>query len=94
MVSQFGRFHRSGPGSAFELTSWLPPVPGRGRTERDLPDGPEAALRDLTGWTTTGSGTDDGGAAAGVSRFLTDEKAITTEELALLRTMDPEGFYR
>ncbi|AGK81174.1 Glutaconate CoA-transferase-like protein [Streptomyces microflavus DSM 40593] len=82
VVSQFGRFTRPGDGTAFELTSWLPPVPGRGRGAQDLPDGPEAAVRELTGWT------------VGVSRFLTDEKAVTTEELTLLRTMDPEGFYR
>ncbi|MBK5995281.1 acetate CoA-transferase, partial [Streptomyces sp. MBT58] len=31
VVSQFGRFTRPGAGTAFELTSWLPPVPGRGR---------------------------------------------------------------
>ncbi|MFI9629041.1 CoA-transferase [Streptomyces sp. NPDC052042] len=88
VVSQFGRFTRPGPGTGFELTSWLPPVPGRGRTEQDLPDGPEAALRDLTGWASA----EDGGAE--VSPYLTEEKAVTTEELALLRTMDPEGFYR
>lgn len=82
VVSQFGRFTRPGAGTAFELTSWLPPVPGRGRGALDLPDGPEAAVRELTGWT------------VGVSGFLTDEKAVTTEELTLLRTMDPEGFYR
>ncbi|MFJ5734125.1 CoA-transferase [Streptomyces microflavus] len=82
VVSQFGRFTRAGAGTAFELTSWLPPVPGRGRSAQDLPDGPEAAVRELTGWT------------VGVSGFLTDEKAVTTEELTLLRTMDPEGFYR
>ncbi|MEU7347121.1 CoA-transferase [Streptomyces bacillaris] len=82
VVSQFGRFARTGPGAAFELTSWLPPVAGRGRTPEDLPDGPEAAVRELTGWD------------VGVGRFLTDEKAVTTEELALLRTMDPEGCYR
>ncbi|MET7503920.1 CoA-transferase [Streptomyces microflavus] len=82
VVSQFGRFTRTGAGAAFELTSWLPPVPGRGRGAQDLPDGPEAAVRELTGWT------------VGVSGFLTDEKAVTTEELTLLRTMDPEGFYR
>ncbi len=82
VVSQFGRFSRTGPGSAFELTSWLPPVPGRGRTPEDLPDGPEGAVRELTGWD------------VGVGRSLTDEKAVTTEELALLRTMDPEGCYR
>ncbi|WP_112489857.1 CoA-transferase [Streptomyces bacillaris] len=82
VVSQFGRFARTGPGAAFELTSWLPPVAGRGRTPEDLPDGPEAAVRELTGWD------------VGVDRFLTDEKAVTTEELALLRTMDPEGCYR
>ncbi|MER8192960.1 CoA-transferase [Streptomyces microflavus] len=82
VVSQFGRFTRPGAGTAFELTSWLPPVPGRGRSAQDLPDGPEAAVRELTGWT------------VGVSGFLTDEKAVTTEELTLLRTMDPEGFYR
>ncbi|MEV7060613.1 CoA-transferase [Streptomyces microflavus] len=82
VVSQFGRFTRTGAGTAFELTSWLPPVPGRGRSAQDLPDGPEAAVRELTGWT------------VGVSGFLTDEKAVTTEELTLLRTMDPEGFYR
>ncbi|ARI51433.1 CoA-transferase [Streptomyces bacillaris] len=82
VVSQFGRFARTGPGTPFELTSWLPPVAGRGRTAGDLPDGPEAAVRELTGWD------------VGVGRFLTDEKAVTTEELALLRTMDPEGCYR
>lgn len=82
VVSQFGRFTRPGSGTAFELTSWLPPVPGRGRSAQDLPEGPEAAVRELTGW------------AVGVSGFLTDEKAVTTEELTLLRTMDPEGFYR
>ncbi|MYT89459.1 acetate CoA-transferase [Streptomyces sp. SID8359] len=82
VVSQFGRFARTGPGTPFELTSWLPPVAGRGRTAEDLPDGPEAAVRELTGWD------------VGVGRFLTDEKAVTTEELALLRTMDPEGCYR
>ncbi|MFE3474395.1 CoA-transferase [Streptomyces bacillaris] len=82
VVSQFGRFSRTEPGAAFELTSWLPPVPGRGRAPEDLPDGPEAAVRELTGWD------------VGVGRFLTDEKAVTTEELALLRTMDPEGCYR
>ncbi|MFJ5652921.1 CoA-transferase [Streptomyces microflavus] len=82
VVSQFGRFTRPGAGTAFELTSWLPPVPGRGRGAQDLRDGPEAAVRELTGW------------AVGVSGFLTDEKAVTTEELTLLRTMDPEGFYR
>ncbi|MFB6903541.1 CoA-transferase [Streptomyces bacillaris] len=82
VVSQFGRFARTGPGAAFELTSWLPPVAGRGRTPEDLPDGPEGAVRELTGWD------------VGVGRFLTDEKAVTTEELALLRTMDPEGCYR
>ncbi|MFJ4822645.1 CoA-transferase [Streptomyces bacillaris] len=82
VVSQFGRFGRTGPGAAFELTSWLPPVPGRGRSPEDLPDGPEAAVRELTGWD------------VGVGRFLIDEKAVTTEELALLRTMDPEGCYR
>ncbi|MET9998401.1 CoA-transferase [Streptomyces microflavus] len=82
VVSQFGRFTRPGAGTAFELTSWLPPVPGRGRSAQDLPDEPEAAVRELTGWT------------VGVSGFLTDEKAVTTEELTLLRTMDPEGFYR
>ncbi|SCD35456.1 MULTISPECIES: CoA-transferase [unclassified Streptomyces] len=82
VVSQFGRFSRTGAGSAFELTSWLPPVPGRGRTPEDLPDGPEGAVRELTGWD------------VGVGRSLTDEKAVTTEELALLRTMDPEGCYR
>ncbi|CAM5652950.1 3-oxoacid CoA-transferase OS=Streptomyces microflavus OX=1919 GN=Smic_69420 PE=3 SV=1 [Streptomyces microflavus] len=82
VVSQFGRFTRTGADAAFELTSWLPPVPGRGRGAQDLPDGPEAAVRELTGWT------------VGVSGFLTDEKAVTTEELTLLRTMDPEGFYR
>ncbi|MFJ2435144.1 CoA-transferase [Streptomyces anulatus] len=87
VVSQFGRFTRAGAGAAFELASWLPPVPGRGRTEKDLPDGPEAAVRDLTGW-------EFPGASTGVSGFLTDEKAVTTEELVLLRTMDPEGFYR
>ncbi|MFJ7190035.1 CoA-transferase [Streptomyces bacillaris] len=82
VVSQFGRFVRTGPGAAFELTSWLPPVAGRGRTPEDLPDGPEGAVRELTGWD------------VGVGRSLTDEKAVTTEELALLRTMDPEGCYR
>ncbi|PWS46089.1 acetate CoA-transferase [Streptomyces sp. ZEA17I] len=82
VVSQFGRFARTGPGTPFELASWLPPVAGRGRTAEDLPDGPEAAVRELTGWD------------VGVGRFLTDEKAVTTEELALLRTMDPEGCYR
>ncbi|MCR8943225.1 acetate CoA-transferase [Streptomyces sp. OUCMDZ-4982] len=82
VVSQFGRFARTGPGTPFELTSWLPPVPGRGRTPEDLPDGPEGAVRELTGWD------------VGVGRSLTDEKAVTTEELALLRTMDPEGCYR
>ncbi|WP_430477722.1 CoA-transferase [Streptomyces sp. P11-1] len=82
VVSQFGRFARTGPGAAFELTSWLPPVAGRGRTPEDLPDGPEGAVRELTGWD------------VGVGRSLTDEKAVTTEELALLRTMDPEGCYR
>ncbi|MGW1296368.1 CoA-transferase [Streptomyces sp. NPDC002533] len=82
VVSQFGRFSRTGPGAAFELTSWLPPVPARGRTPQDLPDGPEAAVRELTGWD------------AGVGESLADEKAVTTEELALLRTMDPEGCYR
>ncbi|MFF8434383.1 CoA-transferase [Streptomyces bacillaris] len=82
VVSQFGRFARTGPGVAFELTSWLPPVAGRGRTPEDLPDGPEGAVRELTGWD------------VGVGRSLTDEKAVTTEELALLRTMDPEGCYR
>ncbi|MXG26368.1 CoA-transferase [Streptomyces sp. YIM 132580] len=82
VVSQFGRFTRTGAGDLFELTSWLPPVPGRGRAAQDLPDTPEAAIRDLTGW------------SAGVSGFLTDEKAVTTEELTLLRTMDPEGCYR
>ncbi|MFD8618911.1 CoA-transferase [Streptomyces sp. NPDC059513] len=82
VVSQFGRFTRTGAGDPFELTSWLPPVPGRGRAAQDLPDAPEAAIRDLTGW------------SAGVSGFLTDEKAVTTEELTLLRTMDPEGCYR
>ncbi|MEU4027751.1 CoA-transferase [Streptomyces anulatus] len=87
VVSQFGRFTRTGAGAAFELASWLPPVPGRGRTEKDLPDGPEAAVRDLTGW-------EFPEASTGVSGFLTDEKAVTTEELVLLRTMDPEGFYR
>ncbi|MEU2071066.1 CoA-transferase [Streptomyces anulatus] len=87
VVSQFGRFTRAGAGAAFELASWLPPVPGRGRTGKDLPDGPEAAVRDLTGW-------EFPGASTGVSGFLTDEKAVTTEELVLLRTMDPEGFYR
>ncbi|MEU3947842.1 CoA-transferase [Streptomyces sp. NPDC029526] len=87
VVSQFGRFTRTGAGDAFELTSWLPPVPGRGRTEADLPDGPEAAVRDLTGW-------DFPDGSTGVSAFLHDEKAVTTEELALLRTMDPEGCYR
>ncbi|MFI5741241.1 CoA-transferase [Streptomyces anulatus] len=87
VVSQFGRFTRAGAGAAFELASWLPPVPGRGRTEKDLPDGPEAAVRDLTGW-------EFPEASTGVSGFLTDEKAVTTEELVLLRTMDPEGFYR
>ncbi|MEV7046759.1 CoA-transferase [Streptomyces anulatus] len=87
VVSQFGRFTRAGAGAAFELASWLPPVPGRGRTEKDLPDGPEAAVRDLTGWQFPE-------ASSGVSGFLTDEKAVTTEELVLLRTMDPEGFYR
>ncbi|MFF2599687.1 Acyl CoA:acetate/3-ketoacid CoA transferase, alpha subunit [Streptomyces sp. LaPpAH-199] len=87
VVSQFGRFTRAGAGAAFELTSWLPPVPGRGRTEADLPDGPETAVRDLTGW-------DFPDGSTGVGAFLTDEKAVTTEELSLLRTMDPEGFYR
>ncbi|MEV7110356.1 CoA-transferase [Streptomyces anulatus] len=87
VVSQFGRFTRAGAGAAFELASWLPPVPGRGRTGKDLPDGPEAAVRDLTGW-------EFPEASTGVSGFLTDEKAVTTEELVLLRTMDPEGFYR
>ncbi|MFC8627802.1 CoA-transferase [Streptomyces anulatus] len=87
VVSQFGRFTRAGAGAAFELASWLPPVPGRGRTGTDLPDGPEAAVRDLTGW-------EFPEASTGVSGFLTDEKAVTTEELVLLRTMDPEGFYR
>ncbi|MFD4336483.1 CoA-transferase [Streptomyces anulatus] len=87
VVSQFGRFTRAGAGAAFELASWLPPVPGRGRTAKDLPDGPEAAVRDLTGWEFPEP-------ATGVSGFLTDEKAVTTEELVLLRTMDPEGFYR
>lgn len=87
VVSQFGRFTRTGAGDAFELTSWLAPVPGRGRTEADLPDGPEAAVRDLTGW-------DFPDGSTGVSAFLHDEKAVTTEELALLRTMDPEGCYR
>ncbi|MGI5440556.1 CoA-transferase [Streptomyces shenzhenensis] len=87
VVSQFGRFTRPGPGMPFELTTWLPPVPGRGRTGQDLPDGPEAAVRDLTGWTFPD-------ATTGVGRFLTVEKAVTTEELALLRTMDPEGCYR
>ncbi|MEV5151054.1 CoA-transferase [Streptomyces werraensis] len=87
VVSQFGRFTRTGAGDAFELTSWLPPVPGRGRTEADLPDGPEAAVRDLTGW-------DFPDGSTGVSAFLNDEKPVTTEELALLRTMDPEGHYR
>ncbi|MFJ9327080.1 CoA-transferase [Streptomyces sp. NPDC101230] len=82
VVSQFGRFTRTGAGDPFELTSWLPPVPGRGRAAQDLPDTPEAAIRDLTGW------------SAGVSGFLTDEKAVTNEELTLLRTMDPEGCYR
>ncbi|QCW79983.1 acetate CoA-transferase [Streptomyces sp. S6] len=82
VVSQFGRFARTGPGAAFELTSWLPPVAGRGRTPEDLPDGPEGAVRELTSWD------------VGVGRSLTDEKAVTTEELALLRTMDPEGCYR
>ncbi|MFD8726694.1 CoA-transferase [Streptomyces sp. NPDC059611] len=82
VVSQFGRFTRTGAGDPFELTSWLPPVPGRGRAAQDLPYAPEAAIRDLTGW------------SAGVSGFLTDEKAVTTEELTLLRTMDPEGCYR
>lgn len=82
VVSQFGRFTRPGAGTAFELTSWLPPVPGRGHGAQDLPDGPEAAVRELTGWTVD------------ISGFLTDEKAVTTEELTLLRTMDPEGFYR
>ncbi|MYX17601.1 acetate CoA-transferase [Streptomyces sp. SID8374] len=82
VVSQFGRFTRTGAGTPFELASWLPPQPGRGRTAQDLPDGPEAAVRDLTGW------------PVGVSGSLTDEKAVTTEELTLLRTMDPEGFYR
>ncbi|MGY3201736.1 CoA-transferase [Streptomyces sp. TE5632] len=96
VVSQFGRFCRSGPGAAFELTSWLPPVPGRGRTERDLPDGPAAAVRDLTGWAPSPAddGTGESTPAAGVSRLLIEEKAVTTEELTLLRTMDPEGFYR
>ncbi|MFH9397961.1 CoA-transferase [Streptomyces sp. NPDC017556] len=87
VVSQFGRFTRAEAGAAFELVSWLPPVPGRGRAEKDLPDGPEAAVRDLTGW-------EFPEASTGVSGFLTDEKAVTTEELVLLRTMDPEGFYR
>lgn len=87
VVSQFGRFTRAEAYAAFELASWLPPVPGRGRTEKDLPDGPEAAVRDLTGW-------EFPEASTGVSGFLTDEKAVTTEELVLLRTMDPEGFYR
>ncbi|MGW5213345.1 CoA-transferase [Streptomyces sp. NPDC004051] len=102
VVSQFGRFSRSGPGAAFELTSWLPPAPGRGRTGRDLPDDPAAAVRDLTGWaltpaddgTGTGAGAGESTPAAGVSRLLVEEKAVTTEELTLLRTMDPEGFYR
>ncbi|MEI7030360.1 CoA-transferase [Streptomyces pratensis] len=93
VVSQFGRFSRPGPGAGFELTSWLPPVPGRGRTAQDLPDGPRAALRELTGWSAPPSGAASA-PAAGVSPFLTEEKPVTTEELALLRTMDPEGFYR
>ncbi|MGW2088276.1 CoA-transferase [Streptomyces sp. NPDC001880] len=87
VVSQFGRFTRPGPGTPFELSTWLPPVPGRGRTEADLPDDPEAAVRDLTGWTFPGT-------ATGVGPSPTDEKAVTTEELTLLRTMDPEGCYR
>ncbi|MFF2650228.1 CoA-transferase [Streptomyces sp. NPDC058045] len=87
VVSQFGRFTRADAGAGFALRSWLPPVPGRGRSGQDLPTSPEAALRDLTGWTAPADG-------SGISPHLTDEKAVTTEELSLLRTMDPEGFYR
>ncbi|MFD7508703.1 CoA-transferase [Streptomyces sp. NPDC059853] len=42
VVSQFGRFHRSGPDDAFRLVSWLPPH------DRDLT--PEEAVRTLTTW--------------------------------------------
>src|SRR5690606_6223199 len=87
VVSQFGRFTRTGAGDAFELTSWLAPAPGRGRTGGGLPHGPRAAVRDLTGCAFPDGPT-------GVSAFRHDEQAATTEELALLRTMDPEGCYR
>ncbi|MDX3072654.1 CoA-transferase [Streptomyces sp. NPDC088354] len=90
VVSQFGRFSRPGPGTPFRLTTWLPPVPGRGAAEP--PDTPARAVRELTGWSFPGP--EDPTAAGGVGDRLVDEKAVTTEELTLLRSMDPEGHYR
>ncbi|WP_055492349.1 CoA-transferase [Streptomyces sp. TP-A0356] len=85
VVCQFGRFGRPGAGSPFRLTTWLPPVtngpPAPEGTEAVPPARPAETVRRLTSWRLP-------------EPAPTDEKPLTPEELALLRSMDPEGHYR
>lgn len=50
VVSQFGRFHRSGPDEPFRLATWLPPAGGP-----DAPEDPETAIARLTSWDASAS---------------------------------------
>ena len=96
VVSHFGRFSRPGANERFELASWLPPQGGAHASREEPPEEPVSALRRLTAWPLD-EGEDAGADPArpvGISPSLAPEKPVTTEELALLRQMDPEGFYR
>lgn len=80
VVSDFGRFRRTDDGDGFRLATWLGPEDGL--------DGPgaveeqaAAAVVDRTSW------------AADVTGVV-PEKPVTDEELAVLRSLDPDGRYR
>jgi len=80
VVCDFGRFHREQATDPFHLATWLP---DDGDSDRDTPERTQAQAKVVqrTSW------------SADASR-ATAEKPVSTEELALLRALDPEGRYR
>ncbi|WP_210570536.1 CoA-transferase [Streptomyces sp. GESEQ-4] len=78
VVTEFGCFERDKTGEPFRLATWAPPP---GLVSADAA-GPAETVRDRTGWQVR------------IADPLRHEPPPTAGELALLRSIDPEGIYR
>ncbi|MFD7169293.1 CoA-transferase [Streptomyces violascens] len=82
VVSQFGRFVRDGEGPGFRLHRFLPEDDAAGTDDpTTLEEEARLAVAQHTSWKSPVAG-------------VVSEKPITKQELELLRSLDPQGYYR